>query len=590
MTATPWGFRDILPEEAQAREDIALTVRGILKGHGYLPVETPLLEHRDALGGGGRIADTPFKLFDDDGRFLVVRPDNTLPIVRMVASRLDAARLPLRLRYDAPVVRTAPRNTGASRQVTQLGFELIGAGGIEGDAEVVRCAAEVAQALDLPDWRVVCGSVQPYQELLAHCADTGLARRALELVHLNNLVDLDELVEGSSEPPALRRAVRELPRLCGGDEVLVRARELLEGAGADARSVGELGALAERLASEAPAAAERLSFDFSIVNSFGYYTGLVCKVYAAGIPESIGSGGRYDEVFDGAVQGLPRVPAAGFAFSLERLEAAVAERVPGAAAVPAVDGDAGREGGCPAAPSAAAAPAAAVVPSPAAPPVRIAVPKGSLNGDTLRVLEAAGLDVGPLRDPGRHLMFTVRDRLEGPDSIGDVEYIIVRAQDAPAFVSCGGADCGICGRDSLIEADCNLLQLVDLRFGACRFIEAEPAAAYAAGATERAYARRGTLRVATKYPRIAGAWYAGRGVNADILTLHGNIELGPIVGMADRIVDITATGTTLRENDLVVTGEIMTCTARFFASPGRARLDPRVRVLAARLADVVRRG
>lgn len=556
MTATPWGFRDILPEEAQAREDIALTVRGILKGHGYLPVETPLLEHRDALGGGGRIADTPFKLFDDDGRFLVVRPDNTLPIVRMVASRLDAARLPLRLRYDAPVVRTAPRNTGASRQVTQLGFELIGAGGIEGDAEVVRCAAEVAQALDLPDWRVVCGSVQPYQELLAHCADTGLARRALELVHLNNLVDLDELVEGGSEPPALRRAVRELPRLCGGAEVLVRARELLEGAGADARSVGELGALAERLASEAPAAAERLSFDFSIVNSFGYYTGLVCKVYAAGIPESIGSGGRYDEVFDGAVQGLPRVPAAGFAFSLERLEAAVAERVPGAAA----------------------------------PPVRIAVPKGSLNGDTLRVLEAAGLDVGPLRDPGRHLMFTVRDRLEGPDSIGDVEYIIVRAQDAPAFVSCGGADCGICGRDSLIEADCNLLQLVDLRFGACRFIEAEPAAAYAAGATERAYARRGTLRVATKYPRIAGAWYAGRGVNADILTLHGNIELGPIVGMADRIVDITATGTTLRENDLVVTGEIMTCTARFFASPGRARLDPRVRVLAARLADVVQRG
>ena len=73
-------------------------------------------------------------------------------------------------------------------------------------------------------------------------------------------------------------------------------------------------------------------------------------------------------------------------------------------------------------------------------------------------------------------------------------------------------------------------------------------------------------------------------MHAEVVALHGNIELGPIVGMADRIVDITATGTTLRENDLVITGELMTCTARFFANPGRARLDPRVRELARRLA------
>ena len=118
-------------------------------------------------------------------------------------------------------------------------------------------------------------------------------------------------------------------------------------------------------------------------------------------------------------------------------------------------------------------------------------------------------------------------------------------------------------------------------YGACRFIEAEPAGRK--GLAERAYARRGTLRVATKYPRIARAWYERRGITADIVTLHGNIELGPIVGMTDRIVDITATGTTLRENDLVITGEIMECTARFFANPGRARLDARLHALAARL-------
>ena len=144
MTATPWGFRDILPEEAQAREDIALAVKGCLKVHGYLPVETPLLEDKAALEQGGRLADTPFKLFDDDGRFLVVRPDNTLPIVRLVSTRMSADDLPLRLRYEAPVVRAASRNTGASRQFTQLGYELIGEGGAAGDAAIVSLAAEAA--------------------------------------------------------------------------------------------------------------------------------------------------------------------------------------------------------------------------------------------------------------------------------------------------------------------------------------------------------------------------------------------------------------------------------------------------------------
>ena len=257
------------------------------------------------------------------------------------------------------------------------------------------------------------------------------------------------------------------------------------------------------------------------------------------------------------------VPAAGFAFSLERLESALNT------AEDAADGDH----------------AAVRTGNAAGAPLRIAVPKGSLKADTLEVLKAAGIDASELRDPGRHLIVHGRDTCAGEDGIGDIEFIIVRPSDAPAFVGCGGADCGICGRDSLIEAGLNLLQLVDLGYGACRFIEAEPS--WRAGQAERNYARRGSLRVATKYPRIAAAWYASRGVVADIVSLHGNIELGPIVGMTDRIVDITATGATLRENDLVITGEIMECTARFFVNPGAARLDPRVRILGERLAAAV---
>ena len=160
----------------------------------------------------------------------------------------------------------------------------------------------------------------------------------------------------------------------------------------------------------------------------------------------------------------------------------------------------------------------------------------------------------------------------------------MRATDAPAFVAHGGADCGICGSDSLFEADLDLLQVVDLGYGACRFIVAESRAN--AGMAERAYAWRGTMRVATKYPRITQAYYDRIGQQVDILALHGNIELGPIVGMTDRIVDITATGTTLRENDLVIVDDVMECTARFFAGPAAYRCDARIRDLADRLAAV----
>ena len=561
MTATPWGFRDILPEEAQAREDIALSVRSCLRHHGYLPVETPILEDKVALEQGGHMTDTPFKLFDDDGRLLVVRPDNTLPIVRMVSTRMAADDLPLRLRYEAPVVREQPRFAARSRQFTQLGYELIGEGGESADVEVVGLATEALRALGLDNWRVVCGSVRPFKELLSRCEDRALAADALHLVHANSFVDLDDRVAASEVPAPLAAAISELPRLHGGLEVLDRVDELLAATGVTASTTGELRALYAGLAAKdgADETAQGVSFDFSLMNSFNYYTGLVFKAYAGSLSDPVGSGGRYDAVFDGALAEAPHVPAAGFAFSLERLESAR-------------DGVDGTGTGASTGAGAAA-------------PLRIAVPKGSLKEGSLAVLEAAGLDVSGLRDPGRHLIIRSYDTRSGADAIGDVEFIIVRPTDAPAFVSCGGADCGICGRDSLIEADLKLLQLVDLKFGGCRFIEAEPAGRE--GMAERAYARRGSLRVATKYPRIAAAWYQSRGVNADIVSLHGNIELGPIVGMTDRIVDITATGTTLRENNLVITGEIMSCTARFFVNPGRARLDPRVRELADRLAAVV---
>ena len=207
-------------------------------------------------------------------------------------------------------------------------------------------------------------------------------------------------------------------------------------------------------------------------------------------------------------------------------------------------------------------------------PLRIAVPKGSLNAEAIACLEEAGLDVTGLANPGRALVI----------SNPGVDYIIVRPSDAPVFVALGAADCGICGKDSLLEVGAAVEELVDLRFGGCRFVVAESAGTSAA--IEERYRKLGSIRIATKYPSITRAHFARTGTQVEIVYLHGNIELGPIVGMADRIVDITATGTTLRENDLVVVDDVMECTARVFAGPAAYRCDKRIRDLAARLAEV----
>ena len=547
---TPRGFRDILPEEALARERITETVRTCFSSHGYLPVETPILEDRSVIETAGRIQDSPFQLFDKDDRLLMLRPDLTLPIARMVASRLDANKLPARLRYVAPVVREQGALRGQSRQFTQLGVELVGGDGAASEAEVVLLLADALARLGVPDWYVVCGSVAPLKALLASCnLGEAFSKRVLELVHESDLVGLDEFVNATEGLGREQRdALCRVPRLNGDEHVVEELDGILASAGVEDAQRGVAG-LRQLLASCAPLVRQgRLRFDFSIINSFDYYTGLVFKAYAEGIAASLASGGHYDAVLENL--GLPDVSACGFAMSLERLQEVLGEQGESGVVTPGV--------------------------RLAERPLRIAVPKGSLFADTVRVLAAAGLPTEGLRDLGRKLIV----REEG------VEYVIVRAQDAPAFVAFGGADCGICGRDSIIEADVDLLQLQDLKYGWCRFVVAEPAAN--AGMAERAYAWRGTMRVATKYPRITQAYYDRIGQQVDIVQLHGNIELGPIVGMTDRIVDITATGATLVENDLVEVDNVLECTARFFASPAAYRCDVRIRDLAARLARVVR--
>lgn len=529
---TPAGFRDVLPDEAAQREHIERSVQGLFAQHGYVPIETPTLECLDVMQAGGRIPETPFKLFDASGELLALRPDVTMQVARMCATRLRGEEGPFKFRYTQRVFRETQR-AGAARELTQFGLENIGQDGSAVDAEVVQLFAEALDQSGVVDYRIAIGTVGVLRALLEAIEASGSWKNeVLQAYHSSDFIQLEQLCRQASIPGFFAEAIRTLPHVRGGIDAINRARALVEPLGCT-DGLDELSATLELL--DAAGLADKVLVDFSIMSSFDYYTGIVFEAYAPGLGASLGSGGRYDQMLV-AYDGTPR-PAAGFAFYLESVMAAREAK----------QSQGGQR------------------------PLRIAVPKGSLNEDAIACLAAAGLDTAGLEDPGRLLVI----------SNPGVDYIIVRPTDAPAFVALGGADCGICGLDSLLEANPDVVELVDLGFGACRFVVAQPKAA--TESVEQRLAKLGSIRVATKYPNITRDYYNKQGMQVDIVNLHGNIELAPMVGLAERIVDITATGTTLRENDLEIVDDVLDSTARFFANANAFRTDPRVVDLAQKL-------
>lgn len=207
--------------------------------------------------------------------------------------------------------------------------------------------------------------------------------------------------------------------------------------------------------------------------------------------------------------------------------------------------------------------------------LRMAIPKGALFPDAIRMLTAAGVDVGDLANAGRQLIVRT----------DEMEFVIGKPTDIPVYVAYGAVDVGFAGKDVLVEADLDVVEMLDLGFGACRFVVAEREDASAT--IEEHYRHLGVIRVATKYPRIAEEYFAGRGVQVEIVKLNGNIEIAPLIGIADQIVDITATGTTLRENHLRIVDDVLASSARFVANPVSLRTESaRVTELARRLSEV----
>ncbi len=181
--------------------------------------------------------------------------------------------------------------------------------------------------------------------------------------------------------------------------------------------------------------------------------------------------------------------------------------------------------------------------------LNIALPKGRLADEICLLLEKAGLSAPGLTEDSRKLIFDRED-------LG-LRFFLAKPWDVPVYVERGAADIGICGRDTIVELGANVYELADLGYGKCRIVVAGPKDFQEDGAR--------TLRVATKFPNIARNHYNGKNLNAEIIRLNGSIELAPLMGLSNVIVDIVQSGSTLKENGLAVIEEIMPVSARLIA-------------------------
>ena len=470
---------------------------------------------------------------DLDGRLLALKPDVTLSIAKTAQ---PAPGETLRYYYHENVYRPSAESH-TFQEIGQMGLEFLG--GV-GEAEVQQAVCLAAQSLGQlgTDWVLEVSHMGYLFGLLdalqaPEDARAGLLRKlgqknAHELRAAALAAGLDE--------DAADTLCRVLT-LCGGyADTLPRAEALCRNDAMRA-AVAELQGLAGPL--EQAGGAIRL--DLTLAGEMEYYNGLVFQGYLKALPRPLLKGGRYDLLMQ---QFTPGAGAIGFAVYLDELDRL-------SAPLPPVQKN-----------------------STDMVMLNVALPKGRLGDKVYNLL--AGIGYGCPEDYNATRKLVVENPAAG------IRYFLVKPSDVAIYVEHGAADVGIVGKDILTEAEADVYELLDTGLGKCRMCVAAPAD-YQDDPSR-------PVRVATKFVNIAKAYYASQGRDIDIIKLNGSIELAPILGLSDVIVDIVETGTTLRENGLKVVTEFLPISARFIANKAsyqfkHAEMDTMLEKLRAQLQN-----
>ena len=505
-------------------ENRIASFRALYEAGGYRRYKMSKFEEYDLYANNKDILESEgiITFTDTNGKLMALKPDVTLSVIR---NTREAKGKLNKVYYNESVYRISDTSK-TYREIQQMGLECIGDVDDGAVLEVVLLAAKSVQTAAGDGAGLFSVSLPAIPAAFAK--EAGLFgedfSRALALIAEKNRHGLEALLQDagcSIEDTAL---LLKLPDLSGEAKEVLGALKAL---GADAEALQPLEMVAEGF--EKAGLSGMLRFDLSLECGTRYYSGIVFKGYVPGIPSAVLSGGRYDEL---ARRMGKKCGAIGFAVYLDRLEQ------PGAMALDAPEADGKTE-----TPEGNAAVNDAGF-------LRIALPKGRLGEKVYRMFAEAGFECPEAVSDSRKLIFTNEEKR--------VRYFWVKPSDVAVYVERGAADIGVCGKDILAEYAPEVYELLDLKTGICRM-------AVAAKKDFEDDPDR-TLRVATKFGRIAADYYASLGRDIDVIHLNGSIELAPILGLSDVIVDIVETGTTLRENGLVERDLIMPVSARLIAN------------------------
>lgn len=321
---TPEGTKDILFEECLAQREVSARLERVFKMRGYNEVITPGLEYYDVfdLKNAAIPQYEMYKATDNKGRLIVFRPDLTLPIARLTATRLQSLEKPVRLYYDQPVYRNRKDLSGRSDESTQAGIELLGAAGLRADLEVIAAAID-ALAACTEDFRLEIGNARFFKALADELPVSEDVKEDIRLtIESKNYAALGDMLD-ALETSEYTEAIRKLPRLFGRDEVFAEAESFCKGHPALSETLEYTRTLYKALS--AFGLGDRLMVDFGLVQRNDYYTGVVFSAYVENYGDAVLMGGRYDNLLK---QFDAPMPAVGFAADVDALAALLLEKEP----------------------------------------------------------------------------------------------------------------------------------------------------------------------------------------------------------------------------------------------------------------------
>ncbi|MCX8129193.1 MAG: ATP phosphoribosyltransferase regulatory subunit [Clostridia bacterium] len=317
---TPEGVQDILFEECFIKRNLEESIRRYFRSCGYCEVETPTLEFYDVFSSDTELTpqETMFKFFDQQGRILVLRPDITVPIARMVATKYKEAQFPMKIFYLGNAFKYNELGGGKQKEFTQAGLEILGASNPEADAEVIASAIKAVRSTGLESFQIDIGQVEFFKGLME---ETGLSAQDIEqmriLIDKKDYLGIEELVKAHNIRDDLKELILSLPRLFGSIDVIDRVEKI----NINKRSLDALENLRQVLKIlDDYGLSKYVSVDLGMVQSLNYYTGIIFRGFTYGVGFPILSGGRYDSLVDKF--GM-KCPATGFSLGINMVMMAI---------------------------------------------------------------------------------------------------------------------------------------------------------------------------------------------------------------------------------------------------------------------------